>query len=119
MGPRAGRGVGGGVGLAVGARIPGLDDSKLLTAGERERVDVLIRRRALAVSVGGVDHAQVDRLGLLQARRLATPGAVAGPNVPAEDLPVDAGGVPPAPLPQMAWLPGDPTSPPTMTPTLT
>src|SRR5258708_30643136 len=109
MGPRAGRGVGGGVGLAVGARIPGLDDSKLLTAGERERVDVLIRRRALAVSVCGVDHAQVDRLGLLQARHLATAGAVAGLNVPAEYLLVDAWDVPQAPLPQMAVVRGDRT----------
>src|ERR1700687_4161582 len=68
MGPLAGPGVGGAVLLAIGTRIPGLDDSKLLTAEERERLDRIIRRRALAVSVCAVDHAQVDRLGLIQAR---------------------------------------------------
>ena len=86
MGPLAGPVVGGAVVLPIGVRIPGLDDSKLLTAAERERVDVLIRRRALAVSVCAVDHAQVDRLGLLQARHLATAGAVAGLKVQAEYL---------------------------------
>src|SRR5258708_11765175 len=87
----------------------GLGDSRPLAAAERERVDVLIRRRALAVSVCAVDHAQVDRLGLLQARHLATAGAVAGLNVPAEYLLVDAWDVPQAPLPQMAVVRGDRT----------
>ncbi len=109
MGPLAGPVVGGAVVLPIGVRIPGLDDSKLLTAAERERVDVLIRRRALAVSVCAVDHAQVDRLGLLQARHLATAGAVAGLKVPAEYLLVDAWDVPQAPLPQMAVVRGDRT----------
>src|SRR4030088_3832339 len=78
MGPLAGPVVGGAVVLPIGARIPGLDDSKLLTAAERERVDAIIRRRALAVSVCAVDPAQVDSLGLLQAPHLATAGAGAG-----------------------------------------
>ncbi len=51
MGPLAGPVVGGAVVLEVGVRIPGLDDSKLLTAAERERLDRIIRRRALAFSV--------------------------------------------------------------------
>jgi ribonuclease HII len=88
-------------------RIPGLDDSKVLTPDEREKVDRLIRRKAVAVSVCAVDHAQVDRLGLLRARHLATAGAVAGLGVPAEYLLVDAWDVPEAPLPQMAVFKGD------------
>ncbi|GAC1683291.1 MAG: ribonuclease HII [Candidatus Dormibacteraceae bacterium] len=109
MGPLAGPVVGGAVVLPIGVRIPGLDDSKLLRPAERERVDVLIRRRALAVSVCAVDHAQVDRLGLLKARHLATAGAVAGLKVPAEYLLVDAWDVPQAALPQMAVVRGDRT----------
>lgn len=109
MGPLAGPVVGGAVVLPVGVRIPGLDDSKLLTPAERERIDRLIRRRAIAVSVCAVDHAQVDRLGLLPARHLATAGAVAGLGVPAEYLLVDAWDVPDAPLPQMAVVRGDRT----------
>ena len=109
MGPLAGPVVGGAVVLPIGARIPGLDDSKLLTADERERVDRIIRRRALAVSICAVDHAQVDSLGLIRARHLATAGAVAGLALHAEYLLVDAWDVPEAPLPQMAVVRGDRT----------
>jgi ribonuclease HII len=107
MGPLAGPVVGGAVVLPIGVKIPGLNDSKLLTAAERDRVDGLIRRCALAVSVCAVDHAQVDRLGLLKARHLATAGAVAGLGLRAEYLLVDAWDVPEAPLPQMAVVRGD------------
>jgi ribonuclease HII len=109
MGPLAGPVVGGAVVLEVGARIPGLNDSKLLTPDERERLDRIIRRRALAFSICAVDHAQVDRLGLIKARHLATAGAVAGLQIPAEYLLVDAWDVPEAPLPQMAVVRGDRT----------
>ncbi len=54
-----------------------------------------------------VDHAQVDSLGLIRARHLATAGAVAGLKIPAEYLLVDAWDVPEAPLPQMAVVRGD------------
>src|SRR2546421_672263 len=71
MGPLAGPVVGGAVVLRIGDRIPGLNDSKQMTAEEREQVDRIIRRRAVAVSVCAVDHTQVDRLGLYKARILA------------------------------------------------
>jgi ribonuclease HII len=107
MGPLAGPVVGGAVVLPIGVRIPGLDDSKLLTAEQRERLDRSIRRRAVAVSVCAVDHAQVDSLGLLRARHLATAGAVAGLGIPAEYLLVDAWDVPDAQMAQMAVVKGD------------
>jgi len=107
MGPLAGPVVGGAVVLPIGVRIAGLDDSKLLNADQRERLDRSIRRRALAVSVCAVDHAQVDSLGLLRARHLATAGAVAGLRVPAEYLLVDAWDVPDAQVAQMAVVRGD------------
>src|SRR5215467_12734904 len=78
MGPLAGPVVAGAVVLHVGDRIPGLNDSKLMTADERQRVDTIIRRRAIAVSLCAVDHTQVNRLGLYNARKLAHAGAVAG-----------------------------------------
>ena len=56
MGPLAGPVVGGAVVLKVGDRIPGLNDSKLMTADEREQVDKIVRRRAVAVSLRAVDH---------------------------------------------------------------
>src|SRR3982074_171459 len=109
MGPLGGPVVGGAVVLPIGVRIPGLDDSKLLTPAERERVDAIIRRRALAGSVGAVDHAQGGRLGLSRDRHLAPAGAVAGLKITAEYLLVDAWDVPEAPLPQMAVVRGDRT----------
>ena len=95
MGPLAGPVVGGAVVLPIGVRIPG--------------VDLLIRRKAIAFSVCAVDHAQVDSLGLIRARHLATAGAVAGLKIAAEYLLVDAWDVPGAPLPQMAVVRGDRT----------
>src|SRR5436309_7132626 len=109
MGPLAGPVVGGAVVLPIGVRIPGLDDSKLLSPEEREHLDVVIRRKAVAVAVCAVDHAQVDSLGLTRARHLATAGAVAGLKIRAEYLLVDARDVPEAPLPQMAVVRGDRT----------
>ena len=107
MGPLAGPVVGGAVVLPIGIRIPGLDDSKLLNTEQRDRLDRSIRRRAIAVSVCAVDHAQVDSLGLLRARHLATAGAVAGLKIPAEYLLVDAWDVPDAMIAQMAVVRGD------------
>ena len=107
MGPLAGPVVAGAVVLPISARIPGLDDSKLLTADERERVDQLIRRRAVSVSVCAVDHTQIGSLGLLRARHLAAAGAVAGLTVAAEYLLIDAFDIPGALLPQLAVVRGD------------
>ena len=109
MGPLAGPVVGGAVVLPIGVRIPGLDDSKLLTPTSASDSTRIIRRQAVAVSVCAVDHAQVDSLGLTRARHLATAGAVAGLSVAAEYLLVDAFDVPEAPLPQMAVVRGDRT----------
>src|SRR5258708_13695235 len=118
MGPLAGQVVGGAVVLEVGARIAGLNDSKLLTPDERERLDRIIRRRALAFSICAVDHAQVDRLGLIKARHLATAGAVAGLKNPAQYPLLHAWDVPEAPPPQIAVVRGDPTSPSIIAPHL-
>src|SRR5437773_1377433 len=109
MGPLAGPVVGGAVVLPIGVKISGLDDSKLIRFPERERLDAIIRRKAVAVSVCAVDHAQVCSLGLTRARHLATAGAVAGLGVPAEYLVVGAFGVAYAPLPEMAGVEGDRT----------
>src|SRR5204862_6379904 len=107
MGPLAGPVVAGAVVLKVGDRIPGLNDSKLMTADERWQVDKIIRRRAVAVSLCAVDHTQVNQLGLYGARKLAHAGAVAGLSVKPEYLLIDAFDIPDVPLPQMAVVRGD------------
>src|SRR2546430_1551584 len=126
MGPLAGPVVGGAVVLPVGVRITGIDDSKLLTVDERERLDVIIRRKAVAVSVCAVDHLQVCSLGLTRARHLATAGAGAGgggtppgppggarPPAPSPPPPRGGGGRgPPPPLPHSPPPPGPAARPP-------
>src|SRR2546423_941940 len=107
IGPPARPRRGGGGGARPGAPLPGAHDTKQMTAEERERVDRIIRRRAVAVSVCAVDHTQVDRLGLYRARILAHAGAVAGLGAKAEYLLIDAFDIPDTPLPQMAVVRGD------------
>src|SRR2546428_3003902 len=106
MGPLAGPVVGGAVVLRIGDRIPGLNDSKQMTAEERDRVDAIIRRRAVAVAVCAVDHTQVDRLGLIKARILASAGAVAGLSVKADDILVDSFDLADTPPPHLAVVQG-------------
>jgi ribonuclease HII len=109
LGPLAGPVVAAAVVLPRGARLPGLDDSKRLSPAERERLEVLIRRRAVACSVHAVGPEVVDRVGLTRARQLAMNGAVTGLEVPADYLLVDAWDVPDLPLPQMCVVKGDAT----------
>jgi ribonuclease HII len=109
LGPLAGPAVAAAVVLPIGVRLPGLDDSKKLTADQRERLDRLIRRRALGVSIGEVSAGELDKLGLTRARQAAMSSAVAGLPIPAEYLLVDAWDVPDLPLPQMCVVKGDGT----------
>lgn len=63
-------------------RIPGVRDSKTLSAAQRERLAPEIRRRALAVGVGAASVAEIDRLNIYHATHLAMRRAIArlGPH---------------------------------------
>ena len=71
-------------------RIRGLQDSKRLSPQQRERLAVEIRHRALTWAVAGVDAAEIDRINILQASRLAMRQAVLGLDPPPDLLLVDA-----------------------------
>ncbi len=58
-------------------RIPGVRDSKTLSAAQRERLAPLIRRRAVAIGVGAASVAEIDRLNIYHATHLAMRRAVA------------------------------------------
>ena len=58
-------------------RIPGVRDSKTLSAAQRERLVPVIRRRAVAVGVGAASVAEIDRLNIYHATHLAMRRAVA------------------------------------------
>jgi ribonuclease HII len=75
--------------LEPGTRIDSVDDSKLLTAAEREALDAIIRVRAVAVAVGLVDAATIDRVNVLEATRRAMGQALAALDVEPELVLID------------------------------
>jgi len=107
LGPLAGPAVAAAVVLPIGARLPGLNDSKKLRPAERARVDRAIRRHAVALGLGLVGPEVIDQEGLIRARQLAMRRAVEDMRPPAEYLLVDAWDVPDLALPQMCVVKGD------------
>lgn len=69
--------------------IPGLDDSKRLTAPVREQLHAIIQRTALAVSVGHAQAGEIDALGIAMAVVLAMRRALDGLGVGVEHVLVD------------------------------
>ena len=76
-GPLAGDVVAAAVILDPARPIPGLDDSKKLTAERREALAPEIRERAAAWALGRASVAEIDELNILQASLLAMHRAVA------------------------------------------
>lgn len=95
-GPLAGPVVASAVILPERFELPGLTDSKKLSARQRERLFPLIRSQA-AVGVGVVSAAEIDELNILQATLKAMSLAVRRLQPPPDYLLVD--GITPVPLP--------------------
>ncbi len=95
-GPLAGPVVAAAVVLPPDCDLPGVTDSKKLSARRREQLFVPIRRQALAVGVGIVDAAQIDRLNILQATLVAMTQALERLKVTPGHLLVD--GITPVPV---------------------
>ena len=58
-------------------RIPGVRDSKTLSAAQRERLAPRIRARAVAVGIGAASVAEIDQLNIYHATHLAMRRAIA------------------------------------------
>jgi ribonuclease HII len=58
-------------------RIPGVRDSKTLSALQRDRLAPVVRRRAVAVGVGAASVAEIDQLNIYHATHLAMRRAIA------------------------------------------
>lgn len=69
--------------------LPGLTDSKQLTAHRREDYDHTIREKAIAVSVGSATVEEIDRLNILGATFLAMERAIEGLEPHPEYLLID------------------------------
>jgi ribonuclease HII len=72
------------------ARLAGVNDSKKLTAHQREAAGPQIEALAVAAGVGAASAAEIDRLGIVPATRLAMQRAVAKLKAPPEALLIDA-----------------------------
>ena len=75
-GPLAGPVVCAAVIMPEGDIIEGVDDSKKLTARKREKLDVLIRERAVAYAVCRVEPQVIDEINILEATKLCMKNAV-------------------------------------------
>jgi ribonuclease HII len=87
--------------------VEGIDDSKRLTALQREALATRIRARARAWALGWVEPREIDRLNILRATYLALQRAVTGLQCAPDLLLMDAFTVPAIALPQRALIKGD------------
>jgi ribonuclease HII len=80
--------------LVVGAvvlrsSINGLKDSKKLSPARREQLSQIINDQALAIGLGWVDAAEIDRLGLTLSTRLASIRALQQINIKFDEIIID------------------------------
>ena len=87
--------------------IEGIDDSKRLKEGERERLAELIRERAIAYKICEVDNKTIDRINILQATKLCMKQAVEGLSVEPDVVFVDGNFKLDISLPQQSLVKGD------------
>ena len=106
-GPLAGPVVAAAVLFPCGLRLPGLKESKQLSPARREHFFRLIRCQAVAVGVGLIFPAEIDRINILQASLQAMAKAVATMKQAPDFLLVDGTFPVPLPLPQMPLTKGD------------
>ena len=75
-GPLAGPVVAAAVVLPTRCRLLGVNDSKQLSEGKRDRLYAAILEQALGVGIGSADVGEIDRLNILEATRLAMRRAI-------------------------------------------
>lgn len=88
-GPLAGAVVAAAVILDPENWITGLADSKVLSEKKRNELDVVIREKALAWSLGRAEVEEIDEINILQASLLAMKRAVEGLSVTPDYLKID------------------------------
>ncbi len=88
-GPLAGPVVAAAVILPFDFKVLGLDDSKKLSAKEREKYFATVSKCAVAVGVGIVTHREIDRINIHQASLKAMRLAVEQLSVPVDQVLLD------------------------------
>ena len=87
--------------------ITGLKDSKQLTSEQRDSLYPAILQDAVAVSLGVVEAAVIDRINILEATRLAMQRAIENLPIQPDYLLLDAITLPRVPIPQRPIIKGD------------
>lgn len=106
-GPLAGPVIAAAVILPDNFNLPGLTDSKKLSAKKREELYPLIRSQARAFAIGLVSAETIDRVNILQGTLLAMQAAVTRLQIPADYLLVDGISKIPLSSPQLTIKQGD------------
>lgn len=105
-GPLAGPVVAAAVILPQHCLLPGINDSKKLSAKKRYALEPEIKRASVAWALGAVGPTEIDRINILEATRLAMLRAIKALPVPPQHLLLDALHLPMS-LPQTALIKGD------------
>jgi ribonuclease HII len=107
-GPLAGPVVAAAVILPMGIVIPGVNDSKKLSAAQRDEVFAEIVELGLPLAVGIIDHETIDKINILRASLMAMRKAVMELNPAPDVLLIDGSfGIPNLPQAQFAIVSGD------------
>ena len=107
VGPLAGPVLAAAVILPEAAKLRGVDDSKKLQAGLREKLAQKIQGAALAVGIGIVEPEDIDRLNIYRAALEAMRRALMALPIAPEHVLVDARRIPDVTVPQTALIDGD------------
>lgn len=108
-GPLAGPVIAAAVILNENNPILGLQDSKSLTATQRERLSNIIQTSASSYCIAQATVAEIDQLNILQATLLAMRRAVEGLHIRPTQVLVDGNRLPNLSIPAQAIIKGDAT----------
>lgn len=110
-GALAGPVVAGAVVLPPNAKLSGVwtrvRDSKLLTAAERENLQIQIQSEAAAWAIGAASAQEVDRIGIAPATRMAMTIALEALELHVQHLLIDWVRLPAVAIPQTSWAKAD------------
>ena len=96
--------------LEGGHTLPGVDDSKLIPAADRDFLAKRIRATALSWGIGSASPAEIDRINILEATRLAMQRALSSLNVRLDCAVIDAVRLLACPFPVLSLVRGDSVS---------
>jgi ribonuclease HII len=106
-GPLAGPVVAAAVILPESCKLPGLNDSKKLSASQRETLYALIQRAARAIGIGIVEAEEIDRINIRQASFAAMRQALQELTITPAHVLVDGFSIPGGPVSQTGIVGGD------------